>query len=174
MDHAPGDKLPQDVPVNQVPRPVVAALQRQFADAKIVSAAFSSTGLDVDSWWLSVKVGKEQLEVGVDGISGSYRVNTIKKPIAVADVPKAVREAVDKRYSKAEIQNAWEVQSGLIALPPGKTRPPGYEVTILTAEHEKCIIDLLPGFRRTAKGENEPDPNKMEIDGESILKDGNQ
>ncbi|HZZ29783.1 MAG TPA: hypothetical protein VFE46_17440 [Pirellulales bacterium] len=171
---APGEKLPKKVAVDEVPQPVVAALKRQFPSAKIASAQLLSTALDSDEWELTVIDGKEQLEVGVDGISGSYQVNTIKKPIAVADVPKAVRQAIEERHPKAEIKNAWEVQSGLIALAPGKTKPPGYEAMIVTAEHEKCKIDLLPGFRRTAKGEILPDPSKMEIYGESILNDGNK
>src|SRR5215475_8085367 len=73
-------KLPKAVPLDEIPKPVIAALQQRFPQASITSASLLYTALDSDGWDLSVTVANQEVEVGVEGISGSYVVNSISKP----------------------------------------------------------------------------------------------
>jgi hypothetical protein len=142
-------------------------IDKKFPKAEIVHAFTTYDLLDSNGWSLEIKDGKQTLHVAVDNISGSFQLNRIAKPIALADVPKPVVEALQAKHLKATIKLAEEVQSGLIARRPGETKPLDYQLTVVTAEKETLIIYFEPEMKRNAKGENVPDPTKMRIDYET-------
>jgi hypothetical protein len=166
----PQVKPSRQVPVSQIRKRVVAALEKEFPKAEILKAdQAQDSPLDCDSWGLSIKDGKQELDIAVYGISGSYEVNSIGKSIAVADVPEPTLEALHARYPNAKVESARAVQTGLRGWHRDTPKPYDYELTAAIAEKGPLIVFLEAGFKRNTKGEEERDPNKYLIYGESAV-----
>jgi hypothetical protein len=130
--------------------------------------------MDCESWGVNVKEGNQELDVGVDSISGSYQVNMIAKPMAVADLPKPVIETFKTKYPQATLKSAREVLRGLMALPPGKTKPPDYELSIVTADNQSLLVCFTPELKTDSQGNTVPNSEKMVFSWESPSKNGPQ
>jgi hypothetical protein len=146
---------------SQLPPALVQAVKKKFPKAEIVRARLDKVLLDTNFWSVEAKVDGQQIQIGVDEISGSHQVNTISKAIALENLPKPVTEALHAKYPHAALKSAREVLSGLIALPPGKTKPPDYELSIITADKKARIVRFTPEMRTKANGEVERHPEKM-------------
>ncbi len=163
---------PREVAIGEVPRAVLAAVHRKFAKAEIISARqlpYTPAMMDCDFWSLKTKDGKQELDIGVTGISGSYQVNCISKSIAIGDVPKPAIDALAEKYPQAKIESAREVLDGLMALPQGKTKPPDYQLSIVTGDRQSLIVCFTPEMKAAANGDVERNPAKMVFNWESPL-----
>ncbi len=163
------------IPLDQLPLRLVAAVKKQFPKGEILRAKqtpYTPAMMDCEDWGVRVKDAQQEFDVGVLSISGSYQVNDIAKSIAVGDVPKPVTAALNLKYPQATIKSAREVLNGLISLPPGKSKPPDYELTIVTADKESLVVNFTPERTKNAKGEEQRNPEKMVFAWESPIDDG--
>ena len=119
----------QPIPLNQVPKAVRDAVMKRFPDAKPQEA---HQGTDenkkpfVDVHIL-VKNQKVWVTCELDGA-----IRTIDREIALADVPKAVAAAIQKRYPKAAIRLVNEITEG---------SAPTYDIA-LTFNNKKLVASF--------------------------------
>ena len=147
------------------PKELVDAIKQRFPHGKIVRAEKAPYyPLDEGgSWDVTVENGKEELGVQVSAANGCYQINTIAKAVAPVDVPKFVLETLHAKYPQATITSAREVQQGLMGWGRKSSKPPDYELKIVTTEKETFDVWLTPEFKQNAEGEDEPDPGKVRI-----------
>jgi uncharacterized membrane protein YkoI len=124
------DEKEEKIDLKDVPKAVLGALKAMYPEAELVSAE------------KEVENGKTIYEVAIKNkgqkIEASFTPEgqfvEDERTIDVKDLPKAVTDAIDAKYSKATIKHAEEV-----------TKPDnflGYEVVIETADKKKFEIEL--------------------------------
>jgi hypothetical protein len=99
------DKNYAEIPLAQVPKPVVQAIQKKFPDAQPQSA---SRGVEENKPYFDVyiKVKGQNIWVTCDAQGA---ILTIDREITAKDLPKPVAAAFAKKYPKAEIRMVNEV-----------------------------------------------------------------
>lgn len=124
------------VPPDKIPKAVMDALLAKFPKAKIDKCTKAKEGNDV-VYDIEFKQEGRKCEADIKE-SGAY-IN-YEKAIEAKDLPKAVTEAIDKKYPKAtlkEIMEETEVK--------GKDEKlSAYEVVIVTADKKDVELRLSP------------------------------
>jgi hypothetical protein len=124
------------VPHDKIPRPVMDAVRAKFSNARIDKSTKAKEGKDV-IYDLEFTYGGRKGEADIRE-NGTY-VN-YEKAIAAGDLPKAVRDAVEKRYPKAtlkEIMEETEVH--------GKDEKlSAYEVVLVAANKNEVEVRVSP------------------------------
>ena len=116
-----GDKA-EKVPLDKIPKKILAAVASWFPEAKITSAEKEKgdEGIIYDIE-LTHKGRKYEMDIKSDGT-----VIEIEKEVALKDVPAAVKKALESKYPKAAIKEVMEVNKV-----KGKTTTPDhYEATL--------------------------------------------
>jgi hypothetical protein len=164
---------PESIPVEKLPKRLVAVVKQRFPNGKIVQAERPpSTPMDEGgSMWLTLKDGKKEIQVGVSCANAFYQINTISRKIAPAELPKFVSEVVQSKYPRATVESAREVQDGLMGRARKSPMPADYYLRIKTGNDDELDLWLTPAFRRDADGNPEPDPGKVRIESESPVKE---
>jgi putative PepSY-like beta-lactamase-inhibitor len=122
---------------DKIPKAVMDALKSKFPKAEIHKWTKEKEGNDV-VYDIEFKENGRACEADIkeDGTFINY-----EKAIAEKDLPKAVREAIDKKYPKAtlkEIMEETEVKGK-------EEKLSAYEVVLVTAEKKSIEVRLSPG-----------------------------
>lgn len=126
----------EPVPVDKIPRAVMDALLAKFPKAKIDKCTKAKEGGDI-VYDIEFKEGDRKCEADIKE-NGTY-IN-YEKAIAAKDLPKAVKDAIEKRYPKSkmtEIMEETEVK--------GKDEKiSAYEVVLETADKKEVEVRVSP------------------------------
>lgn len=132
------------VPLDQVPKAVLDAVQAKFAGAKLLAASKEDDdGKTI--YEIELKHDGKQYDVSV---SAAGRITEIERTIAVDDLPKPVVEAVRKKYPHSKVKKAEEISSGHEKL---------YEVVITTLDKKDLELKLDANGKFIEDEEDEDD-----------------
>jgi hypothetical protein len=126
----------EKVPLDKIPKAVMDALKAKFPKAKIDKCTKAKEG-DAVVYDIEFKEGDRKCEADIkeDGTYINY-----EKAIPAKDLPKAVAEAIEKKYPKAtfkEVMEETEVK--------GKDeKVSAYEVVLETADKKEVEIRVSP------------------------------
>jgi uncharacterized membrane protein YkoI len=95
----------EKIPLDKVPAKVLDAVKAKYKDAEIVGAEKENENGKV-AYEIAVKFKGQKIEVTV---SEEGKIISVEATIDIKDVPKAVTEAVLKKYPNAKIMQAEEV-----------------------------------------------------------------
>jgi hypothetical protein len=95
----------ESIPLDKLPKAVVAAVKKRFPKAEMTEAAKETEG-DKTEYEVTLKDGATKMDVM---LTPEGKITLIEKTIAVKELPKAVAEAVSKKYPKSTIKTAEEV-----------------------------------------------------------------
>jgi uncharacterized membrane protein YkoI len=134
----------EKVPVDKVPKKVMAAVKDRFPGAKIRSVEKEiEDGKVVYDVEVTQEGRKYEMDIAEDGT-----VIDIEKEVAAKDLSEAVRAAVEAKYPKAKLKEIMEVNK----VKDDKETPDHYEIIIVTAGNREMEITVsLDG--KTIKGE---------------------
>src|SRR5262245_30564641 len=126
----------EKVPLDKIPKAVMDALHSKFPKAKIDKCTKAKEGGDV-VYDIEFKEGDRKCEADIKE-NGTY-IN-FEKAIEAKDLPKAVKEAIDKKYPKAsmkEIMEETEVKGN-------DEKISAYEVVLDTADKKEVEVRVSP------------------------------
>ena len=126
----------ESIPEDKIPRKVMDALKSKFPKAKIDKCTREMEGDDV-VYDIEFKEGERRCEADIkeDGTFINY-----EKAIEARNLPKVVREAIDKKYPKAtlkEIMEETEVKGK-------EEKVSAYEVVLETADKKEVEVRVSP------------------------------
>ena len=126
----------EKVPAGKIPKAVMDALHARFPNARIDTCVKEKEGNDV-VYDIEFKENGRKCEADIKE-TGSY-IN-FEKAIAAADLPAAVRAAVEKNYPKASLKEVMEETEV-----DGKNEKlSAYEVVLTTAGGKEVEVRLSP------------------------------
>jgi uncharacterized membrane protein YkoI len=138
------------VPPDKIPKAVMDSLLAKFPGAKIDKCTKAKEGDDV-VYDIEFKQGTRKCEADIKE-SGIY-IN-YEKAIEATNLPKAVRDAIEKRYSKATLKEIMEETEVM-----GKDEKlSAYEVVLVTADKKDVEVRVSPdGKILEDTGETKPE-----------------
>jgi Putative beta-lactamase-inhibitor-like, PepSY-like len=122
--------------VDKIPKAVMDALKAKFPKAEIHKWTKEKEG-DAVVYDIEFKEGDRKCEADIkeDGTYINY-----EKEIAAKDLPKAVTEAVEKKYPKAKFKEVMEITEV-----KGKDEKlEGYEIVLETADKKEVEVTVAP------------------------------
>jgi uncharacterized membrane protein YkoI len=141
----------EKVALDKVPRAVLDAVKARFPDAKVNKASKEKEdGKEV--YEINIKNKDQTIEVTVttDGA-----ITSIEKQITAKDLPRAVSEALEKKYPKA----TYKVIEEVIKVKDKKETFECYEVLLVT-DKKKTIEVCLSAEGKIIKEEDKKDEDK--------------
>jgi hypothetical protein len=143
----------ESVPTEKIPKAVMDALLAKFPMAKIDKCTKAKEGNDV-VYDIEFKQGSRKCEADIKE-SGAY-IN-YEKAIEAKDLPKAVKDGVEKKYPRAtlkEVMEETEVNGQVEKLS-------AYEIVLDTADKKEVEVRLSPdGKILEDTGEAKPEEKK--------------
>src|SRR5262245_25801756 len=126
------DKLDLD----KIPKAVMDALKARFPKAEIHKWSKAKEGDDIVYDIEFTQAGRKyEADIKENGTYINY-----EKEIAVKDLPKVVRKAVDMRYPKATLKEVMEITAVM-----GKAEKlEGYEIVLTTADNRQVEVTVAP------------------------------
>jgi hypothetical protein len=124
----------EKVPLDKLPRAVSEAVKKRFPSAELLEAA-KETEDGKTEYEVTIKDGGTKIDVTVDP---NGAITAIEKTIAVADLPKAVRAALDAKYAGATYHGAEEI----IKVKDGKEALDCYEVVLTKSDKKKLEVQV--------------------------------
>lgn len=121
----------EKVPIDKLPAAVVEAVKAKFPDAQMVEAKKEKKGSETV---FEVKTKHKGKKVDVK-VTPEGKITEIERELAVADLPKAVADALTAKYPGAKLEEAEEDDEG------GKVT---YEVKVSPASGKKLKVTLDP------------------------------
>jgi hypothetical protein len=142
----------EKVPLDKVPKAVLEAAKKRFPKAEVVGAS-KETEKDKTVYEVELKEAGKTIDVTLtpEGV-----ITTIEQQIDAKDLPKAVAEALDKKYPKA----TYKIVEAVYGVKGGKESLDFYEVLLVTAEKKEIEVQILPDGK--IKAEEEKKPQKKE------------
>lgn len=126
----------ESVPTDKIPKAVMDSLKSKFPQAKIDKCTKAKEGNDV-VYDIEFKEGERKCEADIKE-TGAY-IN-YEKAIEAKDLPKAVKEGVEKKYPKATLKEVMEETEV-----NGKDEKlSAYEIVLDTADKKEVEVRLSP------------------------------
>ncbi len=122
----------EKVALDKLPQGVVDAVKAKFPKGKLVEAAKEVEG-GKTVFKVTIKNGKRAIDVSV---SEQGKILSIEKEIAINEIPKVVREALDAKYPKANVKSAEEISK------PDTVA--AYEMVIVTSDSHNLEVSFDP------------------------------
>jgi Putative beta-lactamase-inhibitor-like, PepSY-like len=140
------------VPPDKIPKAVMDALVAKFPKAKIDKCTKAKEGDDV-VYDIEFKQEERKCEADIkeNGTYVNYEV-----AIAEKDLPKAVREAIDKKYPKATLKEIMEEKE----VKGAEEKLSAYEVVLVTAEKKDVEVRVSPEGKILEDTGEKKDENK--------------
>ena len=124
----------QEIPLNKVPKKVLAVVKARYPGADLQSA--SKVVEDGETYYsITFKHKDDTLEVT---LTPQGEITEIAKEIEVASLPRAVKDAVEKKFPKCKIEDASEV------IDVSENNKKSFFVEIETAEGKTYEVTLSP------------------------------
>lgn len=95
----------ENIPIDKLPKAVVDAVKAKYADAKLVGAEKETKG-DKTFYEVVIKNKDQTIELV---LTPEGKIVEIEQPIAPKDLPKAVTDAIEKKYPKATVKSVEEI-----------------------------------------------------------------
>jgi hypothetical protein len=126
----------EKVPLDKLPRAVADAVKARFRGAKLTGAA-----KEKEEGKTVYEVTLRDKDHGVDvTLTPEGKIVGIEKQIAARDLPRAVSEALEAKYPKADYKTVEEV----IKVKGGEEKLESYEVLLITADKKKIEVVVSP------------------------------
>lgn len=121
---------------DEIPKKVMDALKAKFPKAEITKWTKEKEG-DKVVYDIEFKQGKQKFEADIfeDGT-----IHNWEKEIEAKDLPKAVVEAVEKKYPKATLKEVMEIMD----VKDNKDVLHGYEIVLETADKKEVEVTVAP------------------------------
>jgi hypothetical protein len=124
----------EKLPLDKVPKAVLDAVKKRFPNAQVVEAA-KETEKGKTEYEVTVKDAGKKIDVT---LTPEGAITMIEKEIAAKDLPKAVAEALVKKYPKAAFKRVEEV----IKVANGKEALAYYEALLETADKKSVEVEV--------------------------------
>ncbi len=122
----------EKVPLDKLPKAVVAAVKAKFPRAELVSAAKEKEdGKTV--FEVNIKNGGQTIEVT---LTPEGKIVSLEKEIRALDLPKVVADALQAKYPRATIKKTEEITKG--------DKLTAYEMLIITADKKTLEVTFDP------------------------------
>jgi hypothetical protein len=131
------------IPLDKVPKAVMKAVKKRFPDAELVGAAKETEG-GKTSYEVMLKDGGKNIDVI---LTPQGAITVIEKEIVAADLPKVVKNAIDKKYPDATVKKIEE----LIKVTNGKEKLEFYEFLLQTADKKTIEVKVPPDGKIESK-----------------------
>lgn len=118
----------EKVALDKLPSAVVKAVKAKFPKAKLVSAGKEVEGGQT-VYEVQIKNNGQTIEVTT---TPKGKILEVEKEIAVKDLPKAVKAALDAMYPKAEVKKVEEIHEG--------DKPAVFELLVVTAKKKTVEV----------------------------------
>jgi|SRR5262249_13197370 len=125
------------VPQDKIPKAVMDALLAKFPKAKIDKCTKAKEGNDI-VYDIEFKQEGRKCEADIRE-NGTY-IN-YEKAIEAKDLPKPVRDAIERRYPKATLKEVMEETE----VKGKEEKLSAYEVVLVTADRKQVEVRLSPG-----------------------------
>ena len=142
----------EKVPLDKAPKAVLDAAKKRFPKAEVVGVS-KETEKDKTVYEVELKENGKTIDVT---LTPDGAVTAIEQEIDAKELPKAVAEALDKKYPKATY-NSVEV---VYAVTDGKESLDFYEVELTTAD--KKVFEVKLAADGKIKEEEEKKPEKKD------------
>jgi hypothetical protein len=120
----------------EIPEKVMKTLKAKFPKAEIVKWTKEKEG---DKELYDIEFTQEKIKFEAD-IFADGSIHNWEKEIALKDLPKAVTEAVEKKYPKFTAKEVMEIHE----MKDGKEALHGYEIVLETAEKKEVEVTVSP------------------------------
>jgi hypothetical protein len=137
----------EKVPLDKVPKVVLDAAKKRFPNAEAIEAS-KETEDGKTVYEIELRENGKKLDVT---LTADGTIILIERQIDAKDLPKAVVEAIDKKYPKATFKIIEEV----IKVKDGKETLDLYEALLVTADKMKVEVKVAPDGKIT--GEEKPE-----------------
>jgi hypothetical protein len=144
----------EKVPLEKVPRAVLAAVKKRFPKSELVEAARETEG-GKTVYEITIKAGGAKIDLTV---TPKGTITTIEKEVPVASLPAAVKDAVNKKYPKA----TWKLAEEVIQVKGGKETFAYYEAHLVTAGKKKVEVKVRKDGTIVAEEKEEKKEDKRE------------
>src|SRR5262249_33197974 len=109
----------EKVPLDKVPKAVIDSVKKRFPKAALVGASTEKVG-DKTIFEIEIKEAGKTIDVT---LTPEGAITMIEKEIAITELPKGAKEAVEKKYPKA----TWKLVEAVIKVEDGKEKLAYYE-----------------------------------------------
>lgn len=119
----------QKVPLEKLPKAVTDAVMKMFPKAELVKATQDKEDDEIE-YEVTVKLNGKKIDVTVEA---NGKIESLEKEVDLKDLPKAVRETLEKMYPKAVHKSA----EAVFEVEDGKEELEYYEVQLKTADDKE-------------------------------------
>ena len=126
----------EKVPLDKVPKVVVAAVQKRFPKLEITGASKEKDGEKL-VYEVSLKKADKNIDVTV---TEAGVITLIEEEIAFKDLPKVVAKTFDEKYPSAK----YEIVESVTKVTDGKEILEYYEARLVAADKKKWEVEVLP------------------------------
>ena len=151
----------EEIPLDKLPKAVVDAVKAKFPGAELVKAE-KETEDDKTVFEVALKHKKQKYEVS---LTPDGKITEIEREIAVKDLPKAVTEALAKKYPHSKLEEAEEVTVG--------DKITSYEVELITSDKKELEVTVDPKGK-ILKEEAEEDEDEDDEDEDDEKEEKNE
>lgn len=138
----------EEVELQEVPKPVIAAVKARFADGELTAAA-----KEMDEGKLVYEVTVKQKGKNIDVIlTPEGQIELIEKQIGAEALPEAAAKAVERRYPKA----TYQIVEEMIEVTGKEEKLACYEVRLVTADEEELEVKVTAGGEIIKEERKEP------------------
>jgi hypothetical protein len=144
----------EKVPLDKLPKAVLEAAKKRFPKAEVVGAS-KETEKGKTLYEVELKESGKTIDVTLtpEGV-----ITGIEKQIDAKELPKAVMEALEKKYAKATYKTVEAVYS----VKDGKETLDYYEVLLVTAEKKEYEVQLFPDGKIKEEEEKKKEEKKKD------------
>lgn len=131
-----GDAIAEEkaVPLDKLPKTVTEAIKKMFPKAELIEATQDEEDGDVE-YEVTVKENGKRIDITVEA---DGKIEALEKEIDLKDLPKAVVDALEKKYPKAAHKSA----EAVFEVEDGKEELEYYEVQIKTADNQEVEVKI--------------------------------
>jgi hypothetical protein len=126
----------EPVPLDKLPKAVVAAVQKRFPKAQMTEASKEKDGGKV-VYEVSLKKGGKNTDVTV---TEAGAITLIEQELGFKDLPPAVARTFGEKYPSAK----YEIIESVTTVADGKETLAYYEATLVAADSKKWEVEVLP------------------------------
>ncbi|MBY0455717.1 MAG: PepSY-like domain-containing protein [Gemmataceae bacterium] len=127
----------EKVPLDKLPKGVLEAAKKRFPKAEVVGASKEKSDDGKDVYEVELKQDGKTIDVT---LTPDAAIILIEQEITAAQLPKAVADAVEKKYPKA----TYTIVESVTAVKNGKETLEYYEALLTTADKKEVEVQVLP------------------------------
>jgi uncharacterized membrane protein YkoI len=149
--NSPASAKEEEIPIEQVPKVVLDAVKAKFPGAKLTGAEKETEG-DKTTYEIALEQRDQEYTVSA---TAEGKITEIEHEIEVKDLPKAVADAIKKKYPGGKLEEAEEVTADQ------KTT---YEVVVETADKKDVRVTVDASGKIVKEEELEEDDDDDDDD----------